>query len=92
MWFICYLHAILINNHSLDAQVLSMHLAAEKFVSLIPSIISEENLQTLEAEETIDVSLTSKLRILTGEMIFLILKPHFLSFSKHLCSSAVCLL
>lgn len=49
--------------------VLSMHLAAEKFLSLIPSIISEENLQILEAEETIDVSLTSKLRILTGLLL-----------------------
>ncbi|KAH6834117.1 Polynucleotide adenylyltransferase family protein [Perilla frutescens var. hirtella] len=56
-----------------DAEtVQSMHLAAQNFLSLIPSIISDENLQTLEVDErkeTIDVPLTSKRRILTGLLL-----------------------
>ncbi|XP_057793576.1 tRNA nucleotidyltransferase cca2 [Salvia miltiorrhiza] len=56
-----------------DAEtVLSMHLAAENFSSLIPSIISDENLQTLESDEkreTIDVPLASKRRVLTGLLL-----------------------
>lgn len=62
-------------------QVMSMHLAAENFLSLIPSIIGDENLQTLEADakkDIIDVPLTSKQRILIGEMILLILKLHLI--------------
>ncbi|PIN09292.1 tRNA nucleotidyltransferase/poly(A) polymerase [Handroanthus impetiginosus] len=53
-----------------DAEnVMNMHLAAEKFLSLIPLIISKESLQVLEVDwrkETIDVPVASKLRILTG--------------------------
>ncbi|KAG6388840.1 hypothetical protein SASPL_150276 [Salvia splendens] len=56
-----------------DAEtVFSMHLAAENFLSLIPLIISDENLQTLEGNEkriTIDVPLPSKRRILTGLLL-----------------------
>ncbi|KAL1533805.1 CCA tRNA nucleotidyltransferase [Salvia divinorum] len=56
-----------------DAEtVLSMHLAAENFLSLIPLIISDENLQTLEVDEkrvTIVVPLPSKRRILTGLLL-----------------------
>ncbi|KAK6116657.1 hypothetical protein DH2020_049591 [Rehmannia glutinosa] len=55
---------------SSDAEtVMSLHLAAEKFLSLIPSLISDENLQNLEVDrktETIDVPIASKLRILAG--------------------------
>ncbi|KAL0360092.1 UNVERIFIED_CONTAM: hypothetical protein Sradi_3693700 [Sesamum radiatum] len=55
---------------SSDAEtVMSMHLAAGKFLSLIPSILSNENLQILEVDwkkETIDVPIASKLRILAG--------------------------
>ncbi|XP_042032912.1 tRNA nucleotidyltransferase cca2-like [Salvia splendens] len=56
-----------------DAEtVLSMHLAAENFLSLIPLIISDENLQTLEGDKksvTINVPLPSKRRILTGLLL-----------------------
>ncbi|XP_047962414.1 tRNA nucleotidyltransferase cca2 [Salvia hispanica] len=56
-----------------DAEtVLSMHLAAENFLSLIPLIISDENLQALEVDKksvTIDVPLPSKRRILTGLLL-----------------------
>ncbi|KAG6390277.1 hypothetical protein SASPL_148009 [Salvia splendens] len=51
---------------------LSMHLAAENFLSLIPLIISDENLQTLEGDKksvTINVPLPSKRRILTGLLL-----------------------
>ncbi|KAG8378419.1 hypothetical protein BUALT_Bualt08G0135400 [Buddleja alternifolia] len=55
---------------SSDAEtVISMHVAVEKFLSLIPSIMSKENLQTLEVDwktETLDVPIASKLRILSG--------------------------
>ncbi|KAK4391217.1 tRNA nucleotidyltransferase cca2 [Sesamum angolense] len=58
---------------SSDAEaVMSMHLAAGKIVSLIPSILSNENLQILEVDwkkETIDVPVASKLRILAGLLL-----------------------
>ncbi|KAL0437964.1 UNVERIFIED_CONTAM: CCA tRNA nucleotidyltransferase, mitochondrial [Sesamum latifolium] len=58
---------------SSDAEtVMSMHLAAGKFLSLIPSILSNENLQILEVDwknETIDVPIASKLRILAGLLL-----------------------
>ncbi|KAL0326325.1 UNVERIFIED_CONTAM: CCA tRNA nucleotidyltransferase, mitochondrial [Sesamum calycinum] len=58
---------------SSDAEaVMSMHLAAGKIVSLIPSILSNENLQILEVDwkkETIDVPVASKLRILSGLLL-----------------------
>lgn len=53
---------------------MSLHLATEKFISLIPTIISDENLQILEVDwktETSDsVQLTSKRRIVSGKMIY----------------------
>ncbi|XP_022858167.1 putative CCA tRNA nucleotidyltransferase 2 isoform X2 [Olea europaea var. sylvestris] len=56
-----------------DAEtVLSLHLAAEKFVSLIPLILSNEDIQILEVEwkrEIIAVSVASKLRILAGLLL-----------------------
>lgn len=61
-----------------------MHLAAENFLSLIPALVSDENLQILEVDEKkeiIDVPVASKRRILAGEMIFLTLKTHFIMFS-----------
>ncbi|XP_020554865.1 putative CCA tRNA nucleotidyltransferase 2 isoform X2 [Sesamum indicum] len=58
---------------SSDAEtVMSMHLAAGKFLSLIPSILSNENLQFLEVDwkkETIDVPVASKLRVLAGLLL-----------------------
>lgn len=50
-----------------------MHLAAEKFLSLIPSIINDEKLQILEDDQhkqTIDAPVAAKLRILTGKLIY----------------------
>lgn len=56
-----------------DAEtVLSLHLAAEKFVSLIPLILSNEDVQILEVDwkrEIIDVPVASKLRILAGLLL-----------------------
>ncbi|CAA3012913.1 CCA tRNA nucleotidyltransferase 2 [Olea europaea subsp. europaea] len=56
-----------------DAEtVLSLHLAAEKFVSLIPLILSNEDIQILEVEwkrEIIAVPIASKLRILAGLLL-----------------------
>ncbi|CAI9754313.1 unnamed protein product [Fraxinus pennsylvanica] len=56
-----------------DAEtVLSLHLAAEKFVSLIPLILSNEDIQILEVDwkrEIIDVPVASKLRILAGLLL-----------------------
>ncbi|KAK4391653.1 CCA tRNA nucleotidyltransferase, mitochondrial [Sesamum angolense] len=52
-----------------DRMVVSLHLAAEKFVSLIPLIMSKDDLQFPEADwkrETIDVPIASKIRILAG--------------------------
>ncbi|KAK4421535.1 RuvB-like protein 1 [Sesamum alatum] len=49
--------------------VVSMHVAAEKIVSLIPLIMSDDGLQFTEADwkrETIDVPIASKIRILAG--------------------------
>ncbi|KAL8482565.1 hypothetical protein ACS0TY_028654 [Phlomoides rotata] len=59
---------------SSDAEtVMSLHLATEKFISLIPSIISDENLQILEVNgetETNDnVQPTSRRRIVTGLLL-----------------------
>ncbi|KAK4413316.1 CCA tRNA nucleotidyltransferase, mitochondrial [Sesamum alatum] len=59
---------------SSDAEtVMSMHLAAGNFLSLIPSILStNEDLQILEVEwkkETIDVPVASKLRIFAGLLL-----------------------
>ncbi|KAL0427052.1 UNVERIFIED_CONTAM: CCA tRNA nucleotidyltransferase, mitochondrial, partial [Sesamum latifolium] len=54
--------------------VVSLHVAAEKFVSLI-SIMSKDDLQFPEADwkrETIDVPIASKIRILAGMVIFLL--------------------
>lgn len=59
-----------INRIVIGGQVLSLHLAAEKFVSLIPLILSNEDIQILEVEwkrEIIAVSVASKLRILAGK-------------------------
>ncbi|CAA2942564.1 CCA tRNA nucleotidyltransferase 2 [Olea europaea subsp. europaea] len=56
-----------------DAEtVLSLHFAAEKFVSLIPLILSNEDIQILEVDwkrEIIDVPDASKLRILAGLLL-----------------------
>ncbi|GFP81377.1 cca tRNA nucleotidyltransferase mitochondrial [Phtheirospermum japonicum] len=52
--------------------VISLHIAAQKFLSLIPSLISDDNSQTIEAVKkklTIDVPVASKLRILTGLLL-----------------------
>ncbi|KAL0432134.1 UNVERIFIED_CONTAM: hypothetical protein Slati_2547700 [Sesamum latifolium] len=49
-----------------------MHLAAEKFVSLIPSIVSNDNLQIVKADwktETVDVSVASEMRIMAGLLL-----------------------
>ncbi|CAI9786946.1 unnamed protein product [Fraxinus pennsylvanica] len=56
-----------------DAEpVLSLHFAAEKFVSLIPLILSNEDIQILVVDwkrEIIDVPDASKLRILAGLLL-----------------------
>ena len=47
-----------------------MHIATKKFVSLIPFIVSKEDIQILEVDwkrEIIDVPFASKLRILAGK-------------------------
>ncbi|CAA0827804.1 Polynucleotide adenylyltransferase family protein [Striga hermonthica] len=56
-----------------DAEtVISLHFAAKKFMRLIPSLISDENLQTLQVDKktlTIDVPAALQLRILTGLLL-----------------------
>ncbi|GER27513.1 CCA-adding enzyme [Striga asiatica] len=56
-----------------DAEtVISLHLAAKKFLPLIPSLISDENLQALQVDKktlTIDVPAALQLRILTGLLL-----------------------
>ncbi|KAL0337424.1 UNVERIFIED_CONTAM: CCA tRNA nucleotidyltransferase, mitochondrial [Sesamum calycinum] len=66
-------HYIILDSLKLkfsDAKtVVSLHVAAEKFVSLIPLIMSKDDLQFPEADwkrETIDVPIASKIRILAG--------------------------
>lgn len=52
--------------------VIGQHLSAEKFVSLIPSITSEESLLNLEVDwkrETIEVPVAAKLRVLCGLLL-----------------------
>ncbi|KAL0315627.1 UNVERIFIED_CONTAM: CCA tRNA nucleotidyltransferase, mitochondrial [Sesamum radiatum] len=67
-------HYIILDSLKLkfsDAKtVVSLHVAAEKFVSLIPLIMSKDDLQFPEEadwkRETIDVPIASKIRILAG--------------------------
>ncbi|KAK4440743.1 CCA tRNA nucleotidyltransferase, mitochondrial [Sesamum alatum] len=59
----------LVLESSCAKTVVSMYVAAEKLVSLIPLIMSEDGLQFTEADwkrETIDVPIASKIRILAG--------------------------
>ncbi|XP_073288282.1 tRNA nucleotidyltransferase cca2-like isoform X1 [Primulina huaijiensis] len=52
--------------------VINLHLAVEKFLSLIPLIQSDKNLQILEVEwkkEIIDVPIMAKLRVLAGLLL-----------------------
>ncbi|KAJ8564751.1 hypothetical protein K7X08_001211 [Anisodus acutangulus] len=53
-----------------DAEtVISLHTAAKKFVTLIPSLVSKEDNQAVDVDwkrDIIDVPIASKLRILTG--------------------------
>ncbi|KAL7118172.1 hypothetical protein ACP275_03G118900 [Erythranthe tilingii] len=52
--------------------VINIHLAAEKLLSLIPLIIKDETFEIVEGDEhkeTIDVPAASKLRILTGLLL-----------------------
>lgn len=51
-------------------QVISLHNAAQKFASLIPFIVSKDDVQNLEVDwknKTIDVCVASKLRIFAGK-------------------------
>ncbi|KAK4433624.1 hypothetical protein Salat_0525100 [Sesamum alatum] len=55
-----------------EREVVRMHLAVEKFVSLIPSIVTNDNLQIVVADwktAAIDVSVASEIRILTGLLL-----------------------
>ncbi|XP_027094747.1 tRNA nucleotidyltransferase cca2 isoform X2 [Coffea arabica] len=56
-----------------DAEmVISLHIATKKFVSLIPFVVSKEDIQILEVDwkrEIIDVPFASKLRILAGLLL-----------------------
>ncbi|KAL3503848.1 hypothetical protein ACH5RR_033689 [Cinchona calisaya] len=58
---------------SKDAElVIRLHIAAQKFVSLIPFMVSKDAIQSLEVDwksETIDVCVASKLRILAGLLL-----------------------
>ncbi|CAN4119650.1 unnamed protein product [Withania somnifera] len=52
--------------------VISLHTAVKKFVTLIPLLVSKENIQVLEVDwkrDTIEVPVASKLRILTGILL-----------------------
>lgn len=56
-------------------QVISLHAITKKFVTLIPLLVSKEDIQVLEVDwkrDTIEVPIASKLRILTGNNIFLL--------------------
>ncbi|KAJ8551178.1 hypothetical protein K7X08_000548 [Anisodus acutangulus] len=56
-----------------DAEtVISLHTVAKKFVTLIPLLVSKEDIQVLEVDwkrDTIEVPIASKLRILTGLLL-----------------------
>ncbi|KAL3643204.1 hypothetical protein CASFOL_014019 [Castilleja foliolosa] len=51
--------------------VMNLHIAAQKFLSLIPSLISDDNsqIEAVKKKITIDVPVASKLRILTGLLL-----------------------
>ncbi|GMI90740.1 hypothetical protein like AT1G22660 [Hibiscus trionum] len=52
--------------------VINIHKSLEKFLSLIPSILSNEDVQITEVDwgkEFVDVPVTSKLRVLTGFLL-----------------------
>lgn len=52
-------------------QVISLHTAAQKFVSLIPFITEKEHIQNMEVDwkkETIEVPVAAKLRVLAGNL------------------------
>lgn len=56
-------------------QVMSLHTVTRKFVTLISLLISKDDIQVLEVDwkrDTIEVPIASKLRILTGNNIFLL--------------------
>ncbi|KAL0436437.1 UNVERIFIED_CONTAM: CCA tRNA nucleotidyltransferase, mitochondrial [Sesamum radiatum] len=66
-------HNIILDSLKLESNdaktVVRMHAAAEKLLSLIPLIMSKDDLLFIEADwkrETIDVSIASKIRILAG--------------------------
>ncbi|XP_009600897.2 tRNA nucleotidyltransferase cca2 isoform X2 [Nicotiana tabacum] len=55
-----------------DAEtVISLHAATKKFVTLIPSLVSKEDIKVLEVDwkDTIEVPIASKLRILAGLLL-----------------------
>ncbi|OIT30577.1 PREDICTED: putative CCA tRNA nucleotidyltransferase 2 [Nicotiana attenuata] len=56
-----------------DAEtVISLHTATKKFVTLIPSLVSKEDIKVLEVDwkkDTIEVPIASKLRILAGLLL-----------------------
>ncbi|XP_055833657.1 tRNA nucleotidyltransferase cca2 [Solanum dulcamara] len=56
-----------------DAEtVISLHTVTKKFVTLIPLLVSKEDIQVLEVDwksDTIEVPVASKLRILTGLLL-----------------------
>ncbi|MCD7467097.1 hypothetical protein HAX54_004309 [Datura stramonium] len=56
-----------------DAEtVISLHTVTKKFVTLIPLLVSKEDIQVLEVDwkrDTIEVPIASKLRILTGFLL-----------------------
>ncbi|KAK4359094.1 hypothetical protein RND71_021323 [Anisodus tanguticus] len=56
-----------------DAEtVISLHTVAKKFATLIPLLVSKEDIQVLEVDwkrDTIEVPIASKLRILTGLLL-----------------------
>ncbi|XP_073142305.1 tRNA nucleotidyltransferase cca2-like isoform X1 [Henckelia pumila] len=68
-----YIFGTSLKLKSSDAEtVISLHLAVEKFLSLIPLIQSDKNLQILEVEwkqEIIDVPIMAKLRVLAGLLL-----------------------
>ncbi|XP_073023389.1 tRNA nucleotidyltransferase cca2-like isoform X1 [Primulina eburnea] len=68
-----YIFGTSLKLKSSDAEtVISLHQAVEKFLSLIPLILSDKNLQILEVEwkkEIIDVPVMAKLRVLAGLLL-----------------------
>ncbi|CAA0809892.1 Polynucleotide adenylyltransferase family protein [Striga hermonthica] len=70
---VSYLFKAALKLKNSDAEiVISLHLAAQKFVHLIPSLISNENFQTLQVDKNalaIDVPVSSQLRIQTGLLL-----------------------